>query len=200
MSTTQTLVPHVLDRMAQAEKQEVGPGYQTEYRILIEFCAVALGVILISLMAQIVIRLPGTPVPITGQTFGVALTALLWGRRRAFAVMGSYLFLGYLGLPLLAGGAVLSAGPSVGYLAGMMLATLVVGELADRGFSKTWGRAFLSATLGSVVVFSLGLWVLSYFVPHEALLAAGLWPFLPGDILKNALASFIASRAGRWVR
>jgi biotin transport system substrate-specific component len=126
--------------------------------------------------------------------------ALLWGRGRSAGVMLSYLFLGGLGAPIFAGGAAyLTLGASSGYLLGMLVSSMVVGELADRGFTKTWGRAFIAASFGSVFVFSFGLLVLSFFVPREALLMAGLLPFIPGDILKNSLAAWLAVRARRAV-
>lgn len=167
---------------------------RAENRLLAEVAAHFCGVLLISLLAQIVIHLPWTPVPITGQTFGVALTALLWGRNRGAAVMTSYLFAGAMGLPVFAAGSSVLLGASSGYLVGMFVASVIVGELADRGFTRSWGRAFLASYIGSFFIFLFGLIVLSNFVPHETLFISGLLPFLPGDFLKNLLASFIASR------
>jgi biotin transport system substrate-specific component len=173
---------------------------KTKNRWLAESIALLAGVMLVSVLAQVTVRLPWTPVPITGQTFGVALMALLWGRGRAAGVMLSYLFLGGIGAPVFAGGAAyLSLGASSGYLLGMLVSSLVVGELADRGFTSSWGRAFLAASFGSVFVFGFGLLVLSFFVPREGLLVAGLLPFIPGDILKNSLAAWLAVRARRTV-
>lgn len=184
---TRALVPLFIDRVKN--------------RVIAEVAAIFLGVVLISALAQVAIPLPWTPVPITGQTFGVALVALLWGRARGVGVMATYLLLGGIGLPVFAlGRDFVVFGPSSGYLAGMFMAAFLVGELADRGFTRTWGHAFLAATLGSAVIFTFGLLVLSFFVPREILFVSGLLPFLPGDILKNALASFIASRAQSYCR
>jgi len=176
-------------------------------RVASELFVLFLGVALVSALAQVVIPLPWTPVPITGQTFGVALMALLWGRKRAFGVMSSYLALSIFGAPILAGGvAFLTFGATTGYLLGMLVSACVVGELADRGYTRTWARAFMAASLGSVCVFGFGLLVLSFFLPAAGdtfgakmitLLTAGLLPFLPGDILKNSLAAFIASRLNK---
>ncbi len=155
------------------------------------------GVILLSLLAQVAIPLPWTPVPITGQTFGVTLIALLFGRRGVPVVL-AYLALGAFGLPVFAAGkAGLLWGPTVGYLIGMVFSAGIAGTLADRGFTKTWPRAMLAGFCGSVAVFTCGLLVLNQFVPAETLLAAGLWPFLPGDLIKTTVAAFVASRANR---
>lgn len=161
--------------------------------------AVGLGVVLMSLLAQITIHLPWTPVPITGQTFGVALTALAWGRKRALTIMGTYLLIGAAGLPVFAmGGSGLTFGPTMGYLIGMVGAAAVVGTLADRGWTKTFGKALGAAFIGSFIIFSCGLAVLSFFVPKETLLVAGFYPFILGDLIKNSLAATLASAGNRF--
>lgn len=153
------------------------------------------GTILISLLAQIAIPLPWTPVPITGQTFGVALVAMLLGRNRGGLSVLLYLFAGgVLGLPIFAKGGSGIMFSTFGYLIGMVLASAVMGTLADKGWAKSFSRAYLSILLGSAVTFSCGLIVLSSFVPREALLSAGLWPFLLGDFVKSVSAAWIVSR------
>ncbi|WP_051026286.1 biotin transporter BioY [Bdellovibrio bacteriovorus] len=156
------------------------------------------GSVLLALIAQINIHLPFTPVPITGQTFGVALLSLLWGRKLATASMALYLVEGAAGLPVFAQGkAFLTMGPTVGYLLGMLLATWFVGGMADRGYTKTFKGALASAYLGSLLVFTVGALGLSFFVPFNQLLALGVLPFLPGDLLKNTLAAATASALSR---
>lgn len=160
--------------------------------------SVVLGVLCISVLAQIAVPLPWTPVPVTGQSFGVALTALLWGRKRAMATVLSYMSLGALGLPIFAlGKSGFSLGPTVGYLIGMVLATYWMGTLSDRGWTKTWGRAYLTAFSGSLIIFSCGVVGLSFFVPVQDLFVAGVLPFLPGDLIKTLLASSLAFQAQR---
>ena len=137
----------------------------------IEVLCVGLGVLVLSALAQVVIPLPWTPVPITGQTLGVTLVALLWGRRLAFATLGTYLLLGGLGLPIFAAGkSGLLVGPTLGYLLGMWLASWVVGGFADRGYATSFWKCFGISLLGSICTFSCGLFVLSFFVPSSALL------------------------------
>ena len=111
-------------------------------KILENILAIFVGVLSLSLLAQIAIPIPWTPVPITGQTFGIALISLLWGRNRSFAVVFSYLFIGALGFPIFAfGKSGLVFGPTFGYLIGMLAASVWMGFLADRG----WTRAVLHA-------------------------------------------------------
>lgn len=164
-------------------------------RFLVATALWLLGVGALCAMAQISIRLPWTPVPITGQTFGVYALSLLWGGTLGPLSVAAYLGLGALGLPVFAAGAAgLTWGPTVGYLAGMLLASLVLGRLADRGWSRKRPRAFAACVIGSLCVFSCGLFVLSFFVPAGLLLKAGLWPFLPGDIVKNLLAASLVTK------
>ena len=172
------------------------PGYLQKHNELArEALFLSLGVVMLALLAQIAIPLPWTPVPITGQTFGVALMALVWGSKRGGLVFLSYILVGSLGLPVFAGGvAGFLVGPTMGYLVGMALATYVVGYLADRGATRSFLGSLGAAYLGSLCIFSLGLLNLSFYVPGEALLAAGLFPFLIGDLVKNTTAALIASR------
>ena len=147
------------------------------------------GVISISLLAQIAVPLPYTPVPITGQTFGVLLIALTFGWWRSFSTTLIYITIGTLGAPVFAAGrGGLSWGPTLGYLIGMLVSSLVVGYVVDRGWTKTPLRCAMAALLNSIFIFSFGLMVLSLFIPKEHLLAAGLWPFIPGDLIKSLLA------------
>ncbi|MEZ4815102.1 MAG: biotin transporter BioY [Bdellovibrionota bacterium] len=159
--------------------------------------SVIFGVVLLTALAQIAIPLPFTPVPITGQTFGVALLSLLWGRKWGFASVALYVCVGAMGLPVFSAGAAGLKLATSGYLLGMCLSAFVIGSLADRGFSKSFKKSFMACLVGSLCVFTCGLIVLSNFVPKEALLSAGFLPFIPGDIAKSTLASFIASRASK---
>lgn len=153
----------------------------------------ALGLILLTALAQIAIPLPWTPVPITGQTFGVSLIALLFGWRLGPFIVASYVLLGVLGVPLFAA----ATAATSGYLVGMILSSLFIGFGVDHGWAKGFFRTFLLCAGGSIFVFSCGLIGLSFFVPSETLLWAGLIPFLPGDLIKNLLASFIVVTAQR---
>ncbi|MGE3975234.1 MAG: biotin transporter BioY [Bdellovibrionales bacterium] len=159
---------------------------------------VLLGVGLLSLLAQVTIRLPFTPVPITGQTFGVFLVTLLLGRRMATATVISYLGVGAIGLPVFAmGQAGLAIGPTMGYLLGMLVSSFVVGTLADCGYAKTFLSCLGLGVVSSVCVFGFGLAGLSFFIPSEMLFSAGFIPFIPGDLIKTVTASLIVTGASK---
>lgn len=158
-----------------------------------------LGVVGLAALAQITIHIPGTPVPITGQTFGATLLALTYGQRRGLIAFMGYLALGALHVPVFASGlSGLSLGPTSGYLCGMAVAVYVVGGLADRGWTQSFGRCWSAAVLGSALTFGFGILVLSYFVPGQSLMSAGVWPFLPGDVVKNLLAAATAYQISKY--
>ncbi|MGK5090036.1 biotin transporter BioY [Bdellovibrionota bacterium FG-2] len=169
--------------------------------LLKEVLSILAGVLLISLLAQVALPLPFTPVPITGQTFGVSLVALLWGRRRGLGVMIGYLALGAAGMPVFAmGAASLAFGPTLGYLLGMWFSVQLVGYLADRGWPKTFRRAWAACFAGSLLVFGFGALVLSFFMPTSQVLVAGVLPFIPGDLIKTTLAASVAVFLNQRVR
>lgn len=142
--------------------------------------------------AQVEIRLPWTPVPVTGQTFAVLLCGAVLGARRAFLAQMLYLCEGGMGLPVFSGGAAGFAymvGPTGGYLMAFPFAAAVTGALAERGWDKHFVTMFAAMLLGSAVIFALGLAQLSRFVPSSQLLGAGLLPFVPGDLVKLSLSA-----------
>jgi len=135
---------------------------------------------------------PWSPVPLTGQTFAVLLSGAVLGARRAFLAQALYLAEGAMGFPVFAGGIAglaIFAGPTGGYLASFPFAAALTGALAERGWDRRFITMMAAMLLGSAMIFALGLLQLSRFVPQAQLLAAGLLPFVPGDLVKSALAS-----------
>jgi biotin transport system substrate-specific component len=159
--------------------------------------------LLTALAAQIAIPVPWSPVPITGQTFAVLLSGAVLGARRAFLAQALYLAEGAAGLPVFAGGtggALVFAGPTAGYLAAFPFAAAATGWLAGRGWDRRFPTMAAAMLLGSAVIFACGLAGLARFVPGERLLAAGLLPFVPGDLVKTALAALAFPALWRRVR
>ncbi len=153
------------------------------------------GVLILSILAQLRIVLPWTPVPITGQTFGVALIALLYGSRLSLAIFSSYLGLGFIGMPIFAGGVSgMILGPTFGYLVGMLIASWCVGKLSDRGWGRRFFTALAACYVGSALIFLCGIIGLSFFMPFKSLFVAGVLPFMFGDFIKNCLAAWSVSR------
>ena len=152
--------------------------------------------------AQVRIPLPFTPVPITGQTFAVILCGAAIGARRGAFAQFAYLLLGSAGLPIFAGGACgLPFGPSGGYLIGFVPAAYLIGFLVERGWDRRVRTASLAMLLGNAVIYAFGLPWLAAIVGGSTtkVLALGLYPFLPGDLLKLALASTLLPTAWAWI-
>lgn len=144
---------------------------------------------LLVLLARITLRLPFTPVPITGQTFGILLISFLSGRTRAATAVSAYLAAGFIGFPVFAGGHAWLMGPTTGYLPGMFVGSLVVGTLSDRGWSRHFWGCVGAGYLGSFCIFTCGLAGLSFFVPLNRLLQQGYFPFIVGDGIKIVTAA-----------
>ena len=154
-----------------------------------------------ALAAQIAIPVPWSPVPITGQSFAVLLTGAVLGARRAFLAQLLYLAEGAIGLPVFAGGGAGIAklmGPTAGYLLAFPLAAALTGALAERGWDRRFPSMLAAMLLGSAVIFTFGLAILSRFVSSDQVLQAGLIPFIPGDLVKSTLAAFAFPAAWRW--
>jgi biotin transport system substrate-specific component len=164
--------------------------------LLADAVLVALGVALIGVSAQVVIHLPWTPVPITGQTFGVLLVGGAYGATRGFATLAAYLVVGGLGVGVFAGN---SSGWDVlkfssatgGYLVGMLVAATLVGWLADRGWDRNALRSVPAMVLGNVVIYAFGFVWLQHVLGTTASQTwhLGVQPFLWGDALKILLAA-----------
>ena len=162
--------------------------------LLYDVAAVITGSIIIALTAQIIIPLPFTPVPITGQTFGVLLIASLLGSRRGMLAVITYLIEGIAGLPFFAGGTagtLILAGISGGYLIGFVFAAFLVGYLAEKGWDHTFLSTFFMMTLGTGMIFVFGaLWMLQ-FVNAGQVFLLGVAPFMAGAAFKIVLAALL---------
>jgi len=160
--------------------------------VLRDALLIAAASILTALAARVAIPVPWSPVPLTGQTFAVLLSGAVLGARRAFLAQTLYLAEGAIGLPVFAGGATgfaIFAGPTGGYLLAFPFAAALTGALAERGWDRRFLTMLAAMLLGSTVIFAPGLIQLSRFVPPGQLLAAGLLPFVPGDLVKSVLAA-----------
>ena len=150
------------------------------------------GVAFLSLMSQVIIPLPFTPVPISLGTFGVTLMALLYGRKLGTATILSYVVAGSLGAPIFAGfkaGSLFS--PTGGYILGYIVATIILGYLSDKGVTKSYVKTFFSLLLSSAIILTLGSIVLSIFVPGKNAFMVGVLPFLPGDAIKSTTITLL---------
>jgi biotin transport system substrate-specific component len=142
------------------------------------------------------VPLPVTMVPITFVNLMIFLSAYLLGMRTATITVLLYLLLGFVGLPVFAGGnagAGVLAGPTGGYLIGYVLLVLIAGYFSRGG--NRW-KYLAGMLLGSLVLDIFGTVWLSYQagMDFRAALFAGVIPFIPGDVIKILAAMAIAPR------
>jgi biotin transport system substrate-specific component len=156
---------------------------------------ILIGTAVVALSARIVILIPGNPVPFTGQTFGVLLTAGALGYRRALAATLLYLLIGVVGVPVFAEGKhglSIILGPSGGYLVGFVLASGLVGRLAELGWDRNLLGGIGAMLIGSVAIYAIGVpWLaITYFGGDLTKgIEFGLLPYLLWDAVKLLLAA-----------
>ncbi|MGW3143858.1 biotin transporter BioY [Streptomyces sp. NPDC001177] len=155
-----------------------------------DLALVAGGAALTGLAAQISVPVPGSPVPVTGQTFAALLVGTSLGAGRGFLSLALYAFAGVVGVPWFASGTSGSGAVSFGYILGMILASTLVGALARRGADRSVLRMAGTMLLGEAIIYAVGVPYLAYAadMPASTAIANGLTPFLIGDALKAALA------------
>ena len=156
------------------------------------------GIGFIALLAQISIPVPGSPVPVTGQTLAVLLIGTTYGARLGFITFASYLLAGIAGAPIFAHSATAAnhgiarlTGATGGYLVGMLVASLLLGYLADRKADQKFKTSFPALLLGDVVIFAFGLtWLhTSLDMTWAQTIKAGFTPFILGEALKIAITA-----------
>ncbi len=151
------------------------------------------GVFALAILAQIAIPVPGSPVPVTGQTLGVLLIGTAYGSTLGVTTFALYLLAGIAGAPVFANngfGIDRVIGATGGYLIGMLVATYVVGQLARLRLDQRFLTALPSMLIGTVITFGFGLvWLQQYTGKDWAwTINAGLTPFIVGEVLKIAIA------------
>jgi biotin transport system substrate-specific component len=156
------------------------------------------GVAFISALAQISIPVPGSPVPVTGQTLGVLLIGTTYGARLGLITFATYLLAAIAGAPIFAPSETLPSyglarltSATGGYLVGMLVASFVLGLLADRKADQKFRTSYLALLTGTVIIFAFGLtWLhFSLDLTWEKTISAGLAPFIFGEALKIAITA-----------
>ena len=162
--------------------------------LLADAALVVAGTALVAAAAQISVKLPFTPVPITGQTFAVLLVGASLGAARGAASLGVYFVLGIVGAPIYAhhdSGWDVITSASGGYIVGFILAAAVTGWLAERRWDRRFSSSIGAMLTGNVIIYLFGLFWLAHVLHTnlEKTLEYGLYPFVPGDIFKLYLAA-----------
>ncbi|MGE3166952.1 MAG: biotin transporter BioY [Planctomycetota bacterium] len=168
------------------------PQMAREYGLAYDLAVIAGGSLFLAACARVSFPVPFSPVPVTGQTFGVLLLGMLLGGWRAASAVTLYLLEGIAGLPVFAAGAGPGylLGPTGGYLLSFVPAAWVTGQLAQRGWDRTHGRTLAAMGLGTAIIFVGGCtWLTILTGSVTTALATGFTPFLSGAVVKIALAT-----------
>ncbi len=176
----------------------------------IQVAAVLFMTALTAAAAQVSVPLPFTPVPFTLTPMIVLLGGAALGSRLGMASQVLYLMLGVAGLPVFAPSPVLPQGmlrllgPTGGYLLSYPFAAFVAGALAERGFDRRYLTSVLAMAAGLTVIFAFGVSWLAWFARPAAVgldvaLRAGLYPFIPADLVKVCIAAGVMPSVWRLV-
>ena len=173
------------------------------------------GAAIVSFLAQIKFYLPGNPVPVTLQGFGVLVLGGVLGWRWGLVSILIYYVLGLVGLPVFAnenqgnlfinldisevlkGYNYVFMGVTGGYLLGFIVATVFIGFIVQSGWNR--GATIWAMLLGSFLIYVpalIWLTVFDFGWPADGeLFSSAVYPFIPGDLLKVVLASTLISAA-----
>ena len=156
------------------------------------------------IMAQIIIPLPWTPVPITAQTFAVLCSGLLLGKKYGCLSQILYVILGVAFIPWfggMTGGVEILLGSTGGFLIGFIIASYFIGSITEK-YAKARNFTRMAVVIGVAnfaLIYIPGLAGLALFLSSQGmsfgivdLLMMGLIPFIVGDIVKILAAAGVS--------
>ncbi|MFT4707977.1 MAG: biotin transport system substrate-specific component [Ascidiaceihabitans sp.] len=163
-------------------------------RLAKQAALVVLGIAILAVAAKI--KVPMWPVPITMGTFAVLSIGAAYGARLGLVTIFGYMLIGALGFDVFAGstaekfGLEYMMGGTGGYLVGYVLATVLLGALARKGWDRSAPKMAVAMLLGNALIYIPGLiWLGMLYGWDKPILAWGLTPFLVGDVVKLVLAA-----------
>lgn len=157
------------------------------------------------IMAQVIIPLPWTPVPITGQTFAVLVAGLVLGKKYGVLSQVLYIVAGVLFIPWfsgMTGGIEVLLGSTGGYFIGFILASYFIGDITEKfADARKFKKMFAVIAVANFAIIYIpglaGLAIWSYLTQGillgiPELVVMGLAPFIFGDIVKILGASTVS--------
>lgn len=193
--TAAPALPVLADTLPLAARSRAGAAAR-------EVGLVLAGTLVLTLVSQVAIPLPFTPVPLTLGTFGALLVGAALGPARGAASIGLYALLAACGAPVLAGWSASGiATASFGYVIGYVLAGVALGLAARRGADRSVWRTGLAASAATALVYVAGVpWLMvATGADLPSALVMGVVPFLIGDVLKALAASALLPAAWRGI-
>ncbi|ABG32118.1 biotin transporter BioY [Roseobacter denitrificans] len=176
---------------------QFGPAAGTARRIK-QAVLVVLGIAVLAVAANIKVPVPGSPVLMNMGTFAVLTIGAAYGARLGLTTIMGYMIIGALGFDIFQSstaelnGIEYMMGSTGGYLVGYVMATVLLGALAQRGWDRSMVWMAVAMLIGNIVLYVPGLlWLGQLYGWDQPILAWGLTPFLLGDALKLLLAAIL---------
>ncbi|NHZ86510.1 MAG: biotin transporter BioY [Planctomycetia bacterium] len=157
--------------------------------------------LLLALLARLSMPVPFSPVPITGQTFGILFLGTVLGSRLGVLSVIAYIAEGLVGFPVFAGGTagfLYLLGPTGGYLIGFIPAVYLVGYFSEKGWTNKFTTTFMTMIIGTAIIFIFGISWLAITAGFETALKIGLYPYFLGATTKIILASIVVYSINRF--
>lgn len=159
---------------------------------LVSMVFIAAMAAVICVLAPCSLAIPFSPVPISLTNLALYVIVYVEGWKRGLLSYLVYLLVGLAGMPVFSGftsGPAKLLGPTGGYLIGMILLVVVAGIVVEH--TSRWYLHFLGMTAGTAIAYLLGtawLYASGLYPTFSSALAAGVVPFIPGDVIKMILA------------
>jgi len=183
----------------------IGPTEGASLRLK-QAALVIAGIAILAICAKIKVPVPGSPVAVGMGTFAVLGIGAAYGARLGLVTIMGYMLIGMIGFDIFQSstaelnGVEYMMGSTGGYLLGYVMATVLLGVLAQRGWDRSVLWMALAMLAGNVLLYIPGLlWLGTLYGWENPILAWGLTPFIVGDVLKLALAALILPLAWKLV-
>lgn len=169
-----------------------------------ELTVMALLTALLCISSYIIIPLPFTAVSLTAQTLVVNMIGFLMSPKKAGTIVGIWIVLGGIGLPVFSGGMGglgKLLGPTGGYIMGSLVAAMLISLL--KGKHENMIRyAIVAIAVGMPVIYFLGMsWMMiTAGMDLRAAFVSSVLPFIPLDVAKCIAAAIVVKPLGRVVR
>lgn len=156
------------------------------------------------ILGPLSIIIPISPVPISFTNLAIYFSAILLGSKKSTVSYIVYLLIGFVGVPVFSGftgGAEKLFGPTGGYLIGFIFMAIITGFMVDK-FPRKSHMIVLGMVIGTVITYVLGTAWLAYqaHLSFQAALFAGVIPYIPGDIVKMAIAIVLGTTVKKQVQ
>lgn len=151
---------------------------------------------LLCVSSYISIPIPFSPAPITAQTVIINLIAIILLPKEVFFAITGYILIGICGLPVFSGGQAgigKILGPTGGYIIGYLIAAVLMSYILKNKENKMKNYLLVTMLVGIPVIYLCGIATMRLYVGKGLLtiLSASVLPFLPGDIGKCIVGSYL---------